>query len=204
MATQREVASHLDLTDRAVRDLISRGVLPREKGRLELKASRVAYIRHLREVAAGRQSDGDDSGLDLVVQRARLAKEQADEKALTNAQLRREVVPSDDVERGYITLATTISQRARAIAAAMCEDLAAESDPAKCEELLENAVDDALSELANIGRQLGDDPGVTPERGDEASGRQGAASDEAAAEVEPEKVGRSSPHRSKRHKSGSR
>jgi len=202
MATQREVASHLDLTDRAVRDLVARGVFPRAKGTLALEACRVAYIRHLREIAAGRRSD-DDESLDLVAQRARLAKEQADEKALTNAQLRREVVPSDDVERGYITLATTISQRARAIAPAICEDLAAESDPAKCELLVETAIDDALSELANVGREL-DDSGVTSERGDEAGDQPGASRDATAAEVEPEKVGRGSPRRPTRHKSGAR
>jgi phage terminase Nu1 subunit (DNA packaging protein) len=67
MATQAEVADHLDLTQQAVAKLLSAGHLPRSEGRgsLDLDACRIAYIRRLREQAAGRASEGaeEEGGL---------------------------------------------------------------------------------------------------------------------------------------------
>jgi hypothetical protein len=64
MATQLEAAAHLDLFDRSIRDLVSKGVL--DVGPNDLDACRVDYIR--RQIAAGR-SDGDDENGTLVAQR---------------------------------------------------------------------------------------------------------------------------------------
>lgn len=101
MATQAEIAEHLDLSQQAISALLARGVLPAasRKGGLDRDACRVAYIRHLREQAAGRASAAaEDEGLDLVAERARLAKEQADAQAMRNAILRGELVSAEDLE----------------------------------------------------------------------------------------------------------
>ena len=67
MATQNELAAHLDLSDRRVRGLLKLGILPpsRPPGGLDLDACRLAYIRYLRGVQSGQvrpscESDGDD------------------------------------------------------------------------------------------------------------------------------------------------
>jgi phage terminase Nu1 subunit (DNA packaging protein) len=69
------------------------------RGKYELKASVQLYTAHLREVAAAR--GGEAGVLDLVQERARLAKEQADNTALKNASLRRELLPAAEVEREW-------------------------------------------------------------------------------------------------------
>ncbi len=76
MATQKEVANHLDLSDRRVRTLISEGILPASKGKggLDRDACRIAYIRHLRGVASGQVLD--QTTLDLNQERALLAASQ--------------------------------------------------------------------------------------------------------------------------------
>ena len=51
----------------------------------------LAYCGHLREMAAGR---GGDGGADLVTERARLAREQADKIAMQNAVTRGELAPA--------------------------------------------------------------------------------------------------------------
>ena len=84
---QSEVADHLDLSARSVRELETKLPLPPD---YTLSAFRVAYIRHLREVAAGRASTGD---LDLATERAGLAKEQKERVAMQNAVTRRELAP---------------------------------------------------------------------------------------------------------------
>jgi phage terminase Nu1 subunit (DNA packaging protein) len=106
MATNREVAGHLDISDRSVRQLRAKGVLPAApRGQADLDECRVAYIRHLRERATGRSSDAaDDDGLDLVQQRARLAKEQADRIASKNAVDRGELVPVSAVTLAVVGL----------------------------------------------------------------------------------------------------
>ncbi len=60
MATQQEIADHLDLSPRHVRRLISDGVLPASKGRggYKINDCRLAYIRYLRGVSTG-QAQGD-------------------------------------------------------------------------------------------------------------------------------------------------
>ena len=72
MASQLEVAAHLDLSDRRIRGLVKDGILPGSKGPggYDLDACRVAYVRHLRGLASGqvRQS----VGVDLVEEKQRL------------------------------------------------------------------------------------------------------------------------------------
>jgi len=67
MATQREVAEHLDLTDRNVRYLLQSGVIPASKGRggYNLDDCRMAYIRYIRGQAKGqvRNEEAEDGEL---------------------------------------------------------------------------------------------------------------------------------------------
>lgn len=87
--TQTAFGKMVGISQPAVSDLIKRQVIY-EGGALGdwLKS----YCSHLREQAAGRigNSVGD---LDLVTERARLAKEQADKIAMANAVMRKEYAP---------------------------------------------------------------------------------------------------------------
>lgn len=91
--TQAEIAEHLDISERRVRELaVEWGIDSRETS---LGAWRIRYLRHLREQAAGRAAAGD---LDLATERARLAKEQADRIAMQNAVTRKELAPAYLIE----------------------------------------------------------------------------------------------------------
>lgn len=92
MASQSEVAAHLDLSQQAVSKLKKAGVLPAPSGRggYDLDASRLAYIRNLRESAAGRDSSRIGS---LEAERARLASAQAEAQERKNAVERGDLVP---------------------------------------------------------------------------------------------------------------
>lgn len=113
MATQKEVAEHLDLSDRSVRDLVKRGVFSRDgRSQMDLDACRVAYLRHLREVAAGRSSmEADDEGLDLTAERARVAREQADALAMKNARMRGELIPASEASAAMLTVIKTAQSK---------------------------------------------------------------------------------------------
>ena len=56
---QADVAAHLDISDRTVRELEAKLPVPDD---YTLSAFRVAYLRHLREIAAGRSGNGGQNG----------------------------------------------------------------------------------------------------------------------------------------------
>lgn len=91
--TQAEIATHLDISDRRVRELATEWAI--DSRELSLGEWRVRYLRKLREEAAGRAGGGD---LDLVSERARLAKAQADRIEMQNAVTRKELAPTELIE----------------------------------------------------------------------------------------------------------
>ena len=115
MATQDEIAAHIDVGVRHVRRLLAAGVLPRSKGRggLDLDRCRLAYLSHLRGVAAGHQSK--DGSLDLTEERAKLAREQTETAALKNAESRGELVPADEVRSYWANQIIASKSRIRAL-----------------------------------------------------------------------------------------
>jgi phage terminase Nu1 subunit (DNA packaging protein) len=106
MATQEQIAEHLDLSKRRVQDLMVEGVL--RKG-ADLDQCRVNYIRYLRSNASGQHTGATPI---LADGRARLVKLQGDKVELELAELRGEVVRADDVARvmqAHIMGASTFS-----------------------------------------------------------------------------------------------
>lgn len=101
---QAEIAEHLDMSDRAVREFLDAAAI--DQRAVTLTDIRLAYIRRQREVAAGRMAFGD---LDLATERARLAKEQADRIALQNAITRREYAPTMIIEEVLTRTAARIN-----------------------------------------------------------------------------------------------
>ena len=83
--TQVEIGAHLDMSDRNLRDVLEQLGLSRTQA--SLAEIRVAYIRRLREQAAGRLGD-TIGGLDLAQERAALARSQRDGIEIKNAVLR--------------------------------------------------------------------------------------------------------------------
>ncbi len=108
------LAAWLGVTDRTVRDLAARGVVVKAgRGAYRLEASIRAYCGHLREIAAARGEHAP--GVGLASERAREARERADNLALRNQQLRRELVPAADVERAWIETLRLVRSRMLAI-----------------------------------------------------------------------------------------
>ncbi|CAI1718262.1 MULTISPECIES: terminase small subunit [Serratia] len=90
MATQAEVAVHLDLTDRQLRNLQKQpgAPVPKRKGDYDLDAWRVYYINYLRAVKSVQEEtvDGKEANRDIQLQKAkiRLTEAQAYAQELKN------------------------------------------------------------------------------------------------------------------------
>lgn len=105
--TQAEVAAHLDLSDRSIRDYELKLALPPDYTRA---AFRVAYVRHLREIAAGRASQSADA-LDLAAERAALARAQREGIEIKNAALRGEYAAVALLADVLATASQTVAER---------------------------------------------------------------------------------------------
>lgn len=153
MATQADLAAHLDLSDRSVRDLKKRGVFHADaRGNMDLDACRVAYIRHLRERAAGRASDAaDEESADLALERALLAREQRERIALENAETRKELVRIGDYTAAVVSVLEMVKAKIMRVPAKV-----AKSD-GKLKARLADALIEALTELSQtrIAEEVG-------------------------------------------------
>lgn len=88
--TQAEFGALIGVSQPAVSEMLSRGVLPPGETCRVLVRS---YCVHIREQAAGRDPDGE-----LAAARTRLSNEQADRVAMANAIARREYLPVAIIE----------------------------------------------------------------------------------------------------------
>lgn len=86
---QAETAAHCDLSDRSIREWeVKLNLQAKPYTRTEF---RIAYIRSLRDTAAGRATTGD---LDLATERAALARAQREKIEMQNAVTRKELAPA--------------------------------------------------------------------------------------------------------------
>jgi len=142
------VARVLVMSERRFYELLKRGVLPRSpvRGKYDLFACIRAYIEHMREQAAGRSSkDGD---LDIVAERARLAREQADAMALKNAVTRGELVPAADIERAKVAIHSIVVPKILAVPRACARKVAREHEARACEAIIRAELHQALREIS--------------------------------------------------------
>lgn len=146
MATQREFAEHVGITQQAVSDLTRRGVLAKGGS---LDDWRLAYCQHIREQAAGRATGGD---LNLAHERARLAKLQADKVELDLAKMRGDLIPADEVEREWSDIIAAVRARLLALPSQAAAELAGKVPRREVEALVRRVVYQALRELARDGQ----------------------------------------------------
>jgi phage terminase Nu1 subunit (DNA packaging protein) len=106
-ATQVAFGAMVGVTQQAVSDLQARGVIVAGQ---PLGVWLTAYCDHLREMAAGRDPDGQ-----LASERTRLAREQADRIAMRNAVDRREYAPVQLLEEVLANLARQVATQLDAV-----------------------------------------------------------------------------------------
>lgn len=163
MATQSEFGAHVGISRQAVSDLVARQIIPLDaKGRIDLDAARLAYCAHLRGVAAGRTSGGDDD-LDLAAERARLAKAQADAQEMKNAAMRAEMVPASQVVRAVSALIGASRSRLLGIPARAAAQVVGIESRAEVRDILAAMVREACQELSQ--RRVDDELGLGPAAG---------------------------------------
>ena len=168
MATADSAAAHICLAVRNFHNLVARGVIEKQdRGGYDLDIVREEYIRHLQDVAAGREKKQSQAGeLNGEQERARKDKELADRTSLQNAVTRGELVSIDEVGRTVEREYAVVRERLLGISGKFGADL-----PSDQVARIEAEIRDALEELhdpSDIADRL-DQPDVEAEDGEEDS-----------------------------------
>lgn len=133
------------LSTRRLRELAEAGTLPRTaKGMFPHPGALLAYIKGLREAAAGRATD-ESGGQDLIRERAGLAKEQREAQALKNAQARGTLIDAATAERRWADEMVRIRSRLLAIPTDVAQALPhlTKHEIASIDRTLRDAMDEA-------------------------------------------------------------
>ena len=143
------VTEWLGITAQALGDLAKRGVVPKAgRDKWSLKAVVVAYTEHMREVAAGRRGDAAEA-LDLVQERAQLARAQREHQDMKNAELAGRLLPAEQVNAAVADAFARVRSHLLRLpmkATSRARDL---TGPAEIRTVLDGLVRDALDELAD-------------------------------------------------------
>ena len=159
MATIDEVASHLGISPTRVSELKSAGILPEARRRANnIDACRVAYLAHLREVAAGRMAK--DGTVDLVAERARLAAAQAEKVERQNAVEAGEFIRVAEFHLMVTAAFTRVRSKLLALPSKLAPMVAAKT-PAEAQAMLKSEIYRALNELGAT-KIVNGEPGDAP------------------------------------------
>ena len=116
----------------------------------------VQAFAHLREVAAGRAGERERKRerLDLDEQRARLAKESADEKELKNQLSRDELIPADQIETFLVSILSGVRTQILGVPTKVAALAYAAGSVQEAKEVIEKAVVEALQEISDALKNL--------------------------------------------------
>lgn len=150
MATQREVAEHLDLSTKRISELIRDGILPSKMGRspLNLDVCRIAYISYLRKLGGYNKRSG---GGDIAEEKTRLTKFQADKAELEVNQLEGQLIPAQLVQDTWTDFVANVRAKLLGLPSRIAHQVIALETYPEAEQLIKENINDALSELGENG-----------------------------------------------------
>lgn len=144
MATQLEIAAHLDLSERRVRDVLAALGIDHQVASLD--EIRVAYLRDLREKAGGRGGEDQQA---LTRARTMEAYASAELKILMVKEKSGQVLLVEDVEPEFLAMITAARTELLSLPDKLVGELKALYDVDVDASLIEEKIHDALRHLAS-------------------------------------------------------
>jgi len=189
MALQREVAEHLFISDRQVRNLQQSGILPTSKGKggLDLEACRRQYIEYLRGQKTGQVDGANEAeleaepgdiigGINVPLQEARKKQYDADTKEHRLFVLRKEYAPVELITDAVSQVATMLVSNLNSLPMKM--KVADPSLSGRSVDAVKKVIAGLCNELADFEIDLSDYTPVDPEGG--SAGATGTTNTETA------------------------
>jgi len=147
MATQKDIAEHLDLSTKRVSELIRDGILPSKRGRspLNIAVCRFAYISYLRKLGGYNKKTGT---ADIAEEKTRLTKAQADKAELEVSSLEGELIPAKLVQDTWTDLVASIRAKLLGLPSKVAHQVITVETYQDAELIIKEQVYEALDELA--------------------------------------------------------
>ena len=146
MATIKEVAEHLDLTTKRMHELFNENVLIKtgKSGGQDKDDCRVRYIRYLRVLARGKNTNSGD----LNEERTRLTKAQADRAELELQEKEGDLISSDVIKTIWSDYVSNTRSKLLALPSKLGHLTQAAESYAEAEAIIKAAVYECLEELS--------------------------------------------------------
>lgn len=144
MATQNEIAGHLDMSVARLKELLPRLSVA---DTTDMDAVRVAYINQLRNIAAGR--GGEDHQMRLAIAKARESELKGDRLKMEMARDAGKLLPAEEIEQGWAAMIASARAELLAMVAKLRADVKQNFDIDIPVEMIETYVYRALEHLAN-------------------------------------------------------
>jgi Phage DNA packaging protein Nu1. len=146
MATIKEVAEHLDLTTKRMHELFNENVLIKtgKSGGQDKDDCRVRYIRYLRVLARGKNTNSGD----LNEERTRLTKAQADRAELELQEKEGDLISSDVIKTIWCDYVSNTRSKLLALPSKLGHLTQAAESYAEAEGIIKEAVYECLEELS--------------------------------------------------------
>tara|TARA_R110002012_G_scaffold317737_3_gene534729 strand:- start:858 stop:1382 length:525 start_codon:yes stop_codon:yes gene_type:complete len=150
LATQREVADHLDLSVKRISELIKDGILPSKLGRspLNLDVCRVAYISYLRKLGGYHKRSGTG---DIAEEKTKLTAAQARKAELEVEIMEGKLVPIQEVEEFLVERFTNARAKWLGVPSKIAHKIITVDTFAEAEQEIKEGIYEGLNELANDG-----------------------------------------------------
>jgi phage terminase Nu1 subunit (DNA packaging protein) len=146
MATNKEVAEHLDCSPEWVSRLKGQNILPSAPGKsMSLDQCRVAYINYLRTKA--RMTSNTDDGT-ITEHKTRLTSAQADKAEMEVQVLSSSLIKADDVRTTWTEFVSNVRAKLLNLPAKLAHQVIGLDHYAEAEELLTNEIYETLNELS--------------------------------------------------------
>ena len=146
MATIKEVAEHLDLTTKRMHELFNENILIKtgKSGGQDKDDCRVRYIRYLRVLARGKNTNSGD----LNEERTRLTKAQADRAELELQEKEGDLISSDVIKTIWSDYVANVRSKLLALPSKLGHLTQAAESYAEAEAIIKEAVYECLEELS--------------------------------------------------------
>ena len=147
IVTVKEAAQWFGIDVRTMRKKLESGEVEKEPcGGIDIQKWVPSQMKKLREQAAGRISDKGD--YDLVSERARLAKAQADKTEMEVDVMKKTLLIASDTLREWQNLLSACRAKLLSVPSKCALQIASLKEPKEVERYLKRAIHDALAELA--------------------------------------------------------
>jgi len=158
MATNKEVAEHLDCSAEWVSRLKSQNILPSAPGKsMNIDQCRIAYINYLRTKA--RMTSNSDDGT-ITEHKTRLTSAQADKAEMEVQVLSSSLIKADDVRSTWTEFVSNVRAKLLNLPSKLAHQVIGLDHYAEAEELLTNEIYETLNELSKSEYTESDEVGM--------------------------------------------